>query len=189
MRARLPNDLLNFLAAGSPPIAFSPGSANNEAHQFFAAAVDACATRPARNSPYAVRSSIAGDAARFSSSLRFRAAEQTVTTHGSTSSSRRDRQLRKAWRPACPRSCGQCPTISSTIRGGSCSSVWPRKSPCEISQARKLQILSPPCWIQHPCRHAAANLRPGATDRPPSPPPALPSKHWPNRTPRVKSYN
>lgn len=31
-----------FLAAGSPPIAFSPGSANREAHQFFAAAVDAC---------------------------------------------------------------------------------------------------------------------------------------------------
>jgi rhamnosyltransferase subunit B len=31
-----------FLAAGSPPIAFSPGSANREAHQFFEAAVDAC---------------------------------------------------------------------------------------------------------------------------------------------------
>jgi UDP:flavonoid glycosyltransferase YjiC (YdhE family) len=31
-----------FLAAGSPPIAFSPGSANREAHSFFAAAVDAC---------------------------------------------------------------------------------------------------------------------------------------------------
>jgi rhamnosyltransferase subunit B len=31
-----------FLAAGSPPIAFSPGSANNEAHQFFEAAVEAC---------------------------------------------------------------------------------------------------------------------------------------------------
>ena len=31
-----------FLAAGTPPIAFSPGSANREAHQFFAAAVEAC---------------------------------------------------------------------------------------------------------------------------------------------------
>jgi UDP:flavonoid glycosyltransferase YjiC (YdhE family) len=40
--APLPADLSDFLAAGSPPIAFSPGSANNEAHQFFAAAVDAC---------------------------------------------------------------------------------------------------------------------------------------------------
>ena len=31
-----------FLAAGTPPIAFSPGSANREAQHFFAAAVDAC---------------------------------------------------------------------------------------------------------------------------------------------------
>jgi UDP:flavonoid glycosyltransferase YjiC (YdhE family) len=31
-----------FLAAGSAPVAFSPGSANNEAHHFFEAAVDAC---------------------------------------------------------------------------------------------------------------------------------------------------
>jgi UDP:flavonoid glycosyltransferase YjiC (YdhE family) len=35
-------ELLEFLAAGSPPIGFSPGSANKEAHQFFEAAVDAC---------------------------------------------------------------------------------------------------------------------------------------------------
>jgi UDP:flavonoid glycosyltransferase YjiC (YdhE family) len=40
--ARLSDELLEFLAAGSPPIAFSPGSANREAHAFFAAAVDAC---------------------------------------------------------------------------------------------------------------------------------------------------
>lgn len=38
----LPEDLCAFLAAGTRPIAFSPGSANNEAHQFFAAAVEAC---------------------------------------------------------------------------------------------------------------------------------------------------
>lgn len=38
----LATDLLEFLDAGSPPIAFSPGSANKEAHQFFKAAVDAC---------------------------------------------------------------------------------------------------------------------------------------------------
>src|SRR4051794_28188915 len=38
----LPEDVLEFLDAGSPPIAFSPGSANREAHHFFAAAVDAC---------------------------------------------------------------------------------------------------------------------------------------------------
>jgi UDP:flavonoid glycosyltransferase YjiC (YdhE family) len=31
-----------FLAAGDPPIAFSPGSANRAAQQFFVAAVDAC---------------------------------------------------------------------------------------------------------------------------------------------------
>ena len=31
-----------FLAAGTPPIAFSPGSANREAQHFFAAAVEAC---------------------------------------------------------------------------------------------------------------------------------------------------
>ena len=40
--APLAPKLLEFLAAGSPPIAFSPGSANKEAHQFFEAAVDAC---------------------------------------------------------------------------------------------------------------------------------------------------
>jgi UDP:flavonoid glycosyltransferase YjiC (YdhE family) len=38
----LSDEVQQFLAAGSPPIAFSPGSANKEAHQFFAAAVDAC---------------------------------------------------------------------------------------------------------------------------------------------------
>ncbi|HVT27711.1 MAG TPA: glycosyltransferase, partial [Lacipirellulaceae bacterium] len=38
----LPGDVQEFLAAGSPPIAFSPGSANNEAHHFFVAAVEAC---------------------------------------------------------------------------------------------------------------------------------------------------
>ena len=38
----LSDELLQFLDAGDPPIAFSPGSANKEAHQFFEAAVDAC---------------------------------------------------------------------------------------------------------------------------------------------------
>lgn len=38
----LASEVRNFLATGSPPIAFSPGSANREAHQFFEAAVDAC---------------------------------------------------------------------------------------------------------------------------------------------------
>jgi rhamnosyltransferase subunit B len=38
----LPEGVQTFLDAGSPPIAFSPGSANKEAHQFFTAAVDAC---------------------------------------------------------------------------------------------------------------------------------------------------
>ncbi len=38
----LSSDVRKFLAAGSPPIAFSPGSANREAHQFFTAAVEAC---------------------------------------------------------------------------------------------------------------------------------------------------
>jgi UDP:flavonoid glycosyltransferase YjiC (YdhE family) len=35
-------DLCGFLAAGEAPIAFSPGSANRDARQFFEAAVDAC---------------------------------------------------------------------------------------------------------------------------------------------------
>jgi rhamnosyltransferase subunit B len=39
---QLPNDVLDFVGAGTPPIAFSPGSANHEAHHFFAAAIDAC---------------------------------------------------------------------------------------------------------------------------------------------------
>jgi UDP:flavonoid glycosyltransferase YjiC (YdhE family) len=38
----LSNEVQEFLAAGSPPIAFSPGSANRVAHAFFEAAVDAC---------------------------------------------------------------------------------------------------------------------------------------------------
>jgi rhamnosyltransferase subunit B len=40
--AALPDGVQGFLAAGTPPIAFSPGSANHEAHDFFAAAVEAC---------------------------------------------------------------------------------------------------------------------------------------------------
>ncbi len=39
----LPIEVQDFLAAGTPPIAFSPGSANREAQQFFTAAVDVCA--------------------------------------------------------------------------------------------------------------------------------------------------
>jgi UDP:flavonoid glycosyltransferase YjiC (YdhE family) len=38
----LPQGVREFLAAGSQPLAFSPGSANNEAHNFFTAAVEAC---------------------------------------------------------------------------------------------------------------------------------------------------
>jgi UDP:flavonoid glycosyltransferase YjiC (YdhE family) len=38
----LPEGVQKFLDADSPPIAFSPGSANKEAHHFFEAAVDAC---------------------------------------------------------------------------------------------------------------------------------------------------
>ncbi len=38
----LSREVREFLAAGDAPIAFSPGSANHEARQFFAAAVEAC---------------------------------------------------------------------------------------------------------------------------------------------------
>jgi UDP:flavonoid glycosyltransferase YjiC (YdhE family) len=38
----LSRNVQEFLAAGPAPIAFSPGSANREAHQFFEAAVEAC---------------------------------------------------------------------------------------------------------------------------------------------------
>jgi rhamnosyltransferase subunit B len=38
----LPTEVREFLAAGAPPVAFSPGSANREAHSFFEAAVEAC---------------------------------------------------------------------------------------------------------------------------------------------------
>jgi UDP:flavonoid glycosyltransferase YjiC (YdhE family) len=38
----LPADVQKFLDDGPPPIAFSPGSANNEAQDFFVASVDAC---------------------------------------------------------------------------------------------------------------------------------------------------
>jgi UDP:flavonoid glycosyltransferase YjiC (YdhE family) len=40
--APLTDDVQNFLAAGTRPIAFSPGSANHVAHHFFRSAVDAC---------------------------------------------------------------------------------------------------------------------------------------------------
>jgi UDP:flavonoid glycosyltransferase YjiC (YdhE family) len=39
---QLSSEVREFLAAGPPPIAFSPGSANRAAHDFFAAAVEAC---------------------------------------------------------------------------------------------------------------------------------------------------
>ena len=40
--AELLREVQDFLAAGDAPIAFSPGSANRKAHQFFEAAVEAC---------------------------------------------------------------------------------------------------------------------------------------------------
>jgi UDP:flavonoid glycosyltransferase YjiC (YdhE family) len=40
--AVLPADVRDFLGAGAPPVAFSPGSANRGAHAFFEAAVEAC---------------------------------------------------------------------------------------------------------------------------------------------------
>jgi rhamnosyltransferase subunit B len=40
--AELSDEVQEFLTAGTPPIAFSPGSANRAAQQFFAAAVEAC---------------------------------------------------------------------------------------------------------------------------------------------------
>ncbi len=39
----LPADLETFLASGSPPVAFTPGSANVHARPFFEAAIEACA--------------------------------------------------------------------------------------------------------------------------------------------------
>jgi UDP:flavonoid glycosyltransferase YjiC (YdhE family) len=38
----LPDGVQEFLEAGDPPIAFSPGSANRDARRFFSAAVEAC---------------------------------------------------------------------------------------------------------------------------------------------------
>jgi UDP:flavonoid glycosyltransferase YjiC (YdhE family) len=40
--SQLCDEVLAFLSAGPPPIAFSPGSANREAQSFFTAAVEAC---------------------------------------------------------------------------------------------------------------------------------------------------
>lgn len=40
--APLPRDVEEFLEAGSPPLVFTPGSANIHGEKFFAAAVDAC---------------------------------------------------------------------------------------------------------------------------------------------------
>ncbi|MEO1497569.1 MAG: glycosyltransferase [Planctomycetota bacterium] len=40
--AELPTDVADFLAKDTPPIAFTPGSANRVAERFFAAAIDAC---------------------------------------------------------------------------------------------------------------------------------------------------
>ena len=40
--AQLADEVEEFLSAGTPPIAFSPGSANRAAEQFFSAAVEAC---------------------------------------------------------------------------------------------------------------------------------------------------
>jgi UDP:flavonoid glycosyltransferase YjiC (YdhE family) len=39
---QLSSAVQDFLSAGPPPVAFSPGSANRSAHAFFAAAVEAC---------------------------------------------------------------------------------------------------------------------------------------------------
>jgi UDP:flavonoid glycosyltransferase YjiC (YdhE family) len=42
VEAVLSQEVCEFIAAGPPPIAFSPGSANQAAQSFFTAAVDAC---------------------------------------------------------------------------------------------------------------------------------------------------
>ena len=81
--APLSEDVHEFLAAGSPPIAFSPGSANNEAHQFFEAAVERVrSARSARHSAHEVRPPVAGEVAGVSAAFRFCADEQVVAAYG-----------------------------------------------------------------------------------------------------------
>lgn len=46
--AKLPAEVEDFLAAGSPPVVFTPGSANRQAQKFFAAAIGACERLPCR---------------------------------------------------------------------------------------------------------------------------------------------
>ena len=66
-RRRCPTDVHEFLAAGTPPIAFSPGSANREAHQFFdGGGRGVRAARPARHSAHKVRSPTAARTCRDS---------------------------------------------------------------------------------------------------------------------------
>ena len=94
--AELPGDVREFLAAGDAPIAFSPGSANRAAHQFFEAAVEACQRLGRRGTlDDEIRRPIAGDAAAGSAALRLRAAQPVAAPHGGAGPSRRHRQLRQ----------------------------------------------------------------------------------------------
>jgi hypothetical protein len=111
-------ELCEFLAAGEPPIAFSPGSANRDARQFFEAAVDACRELNRRgilltkyddqlpaNLPAAVRHF------GFVPLSRLLPHSAALVHHGGA-------VVRKVWRPVSHTWFGQWRSTSSTIRGG-----------------------------------------------------------------------
>ena len=82
----------NFWRPATPPIAFSPGSANREAHQFFAAAVEACERIGRRGillTKYAEQ--LPANLPRVGAALWFRAAEPAAAAHGGAGASRRHR--------------------------------------------------------------------------------------------------
>ena len=125
----LSEDVLKFLAAGTPPLAFSPGSANNEAHQFFAAAVEVC-ERLGRRGILLTKydHQLPQELAKHGAPLRLLADEQGAAAHGRAGSSRRHRQLcsRFGRRYSSHRAANVVRPIRQ-LRGGSNGWALPRK--------------------------------------------------------------
>ena len=182
------DEVHEFLAAGSPPIAFSPGSANREAHQFFAAAVEACERLGRRGillTKYADQ--LPAEVARLGAPFRLRAAEQAAAAHGRAGASRRHRQLRQGFAAGVPHivrpmSYDQFDNSRRLVRLGVAEEISVRQFSRPSDRRRAGALLASPTVAA-----SAASWRPAATAPPRSPRRAMHWSNWPISTSRGRS--
>ena len=184
-RADLSRDVHEFLAAGTPPIAFSPGSANREAHQFFAAAVDACQRLGRRgilltkydhqlpaNLPDSVRHF------GFVPMSKLLPHTAALVHHGGIGSCAPRAGGRRAAHRAADvvRPVRQFAAAGATGRGEGNLGADSSRGPSDCRGAAS------DCSIRQLSRPTAASWRPAATARRRSPPHAMRWSNWPQRT-------